>query len=169
MGHRASSLVKEKGVRLLVNRCFGKAELFFPHSHTQTNTTPAPNHASSSWLSSCRLTMCIPTNYPFLKPFSIVKKAITRSRSPIRHSTDITGNDLVRPSCNPPIMVTPSSTIRAADIAMPATSKIIFNVPGPKWTLIAHWIKFAGDQVVVPQEGMVERSQEVLPISTGLH
>ena len=127
------------------------------------------HHTSSSWLSSCRLTMCIPTNYPFLKPFSIVKKAITRSRSPIRHSTDITSNDLVRPSSNPPILVTPCSTIRAADIATPATSKIIFNVSAPKWTLLAHWIKFAGDQVVVPRERMVEHSKQVLPMSTGLH
>ena len=84
-------------------------------------------------------------------------------------STDIASNDLVRPTSDPPILITPSSTIRAADIATPVTSKINFDIPAPKWKLIAHWIKFAGDQVEVPEEGVVERSQQVLPISTGLH
>ena len=35
--------------------------------------------------------------------------------------------------------------------------------------MIAHQIKFAGDQVEVPGEGMVECLQQVLPVSTGLH
>ena len=84
-------------------------------------------------------------------------------------SADIASNDLARPSSDSPILITPSSTIRPADLAMPVTSKILFNLPAPKWTLIAHQNKLAGDQAEVPGEGVVERLQQVLPISTGLH
>ena len=71
-------------------------------------------------------------NFPFLKLLSSLKKAITRSRSLMPQSADIANNDLARPSSDPPILITPSSTIRAADIAMPVNSKILFNVPAPK-------------------------------------
>jgi hypothetical protein len=54
-------------------------------------------------------------------------------------------------------------------MAMPVTSEIVFNLPAPKRTLIVHRIKFAGDQVEVTGQGVVERSQQVLPISGGLH
>ena len=54
-------------------------------------------------------------------------------------------------------------------MAMPVTSKILLDLPTLKWALIAHQIKFAGDPVEVPGEGVVERSQQVLPISTGLN
>ena len=84
-------------------------------------------------------------------------------------SADIASNDLSRPSSDPPNLITPSSTIRAADMAMPVTSKILLDLPTLKWALIAHQIKFAGDPVEVPGEGVVERSQQVLPISTGLN
>jgi hypothetical protein len=84
-------------------------------------------------------------------------------------SADIASNDLARPSSDPPILITPSSTIRAADIAMPVTSKILSNLPAPKGTLITHEIKFVGDYVEVPGEAVVEHLQQVLPISTGLH
>ena len=77
--------------------------------------------------------------------------------------------NIARPSSAPPTLITPSSTICAADIAMPVTSKILYNLPAPKWTLIAHQIKFAGDQVEVTGQGVVECSQQVLCISTGLH
>ena len=35
--------------------------------------------------------------------------------------------------------------------------------------LITHQIKFAGDQVEVPGEGVIEGLQQVLPACTGLH
>ena len=84
-------------------------------------------------------------------------------------SVDIASNDLARYSSDPLILIPPSSTMHAADIAMPVTSKILFNLSAPKRTLITHGIKFAGDQVEVTEEGVVERSQQVLPISTGSH
>ena len=77
--------------------------------------------------------MCIPTNHPILKPFSSLKKAITKSPQ----SADIASDDLARPSSDSPILITPSSVIREADIAMPVTSKIHFNLSAPKWTLSA--------------------------------
>ena len=89
----------------------------------QLHTFPSASISSS--------TMCIPTNHPFLKPFSSLKKAIARSRSPMPQSTDIASNDLARPSSDLPILITPSSTIRAADIAMPVTSKIPSNLHSP--------------------------------------
>ena len=67
------------------------------------------------------------------------------------------------------ILIAPSSTIGAEDIATPATSELHVNLLAPKWTLIAHQIKFAGDLFEAPGEGVVEHSQPVLPISTGLH
>ena len=64
-----------------------------------------------------------------------------------------------------PTLITPSSTIHVADIAMQVTSKILFNLSAPMFT---HQIKFAGDQVEVTGQGVVEHSQQVLCI-TGLH
>ncbi|KIK01063.1 hypothetical protein K443DRAFT_678753 [Laccaria amethystina LaAM-08-1] len=89
--------------------------------------------------------MCLPTNHPFLKPFSSLKKAITRPRSPTPQS-NFTSNDLTCPRSDPPILIAPSSTIRAANIAMRVT----------------------GDRVEVPGEGAVERLQQVLPTPTDL-
>ena len=74
----------------------------------------------------------MPTNHPFLKPFSSLKKAITRLRSRMPQSADIASNDLARPSSDPPILMTPSSTIHAVDIAMAVASKMPFNLPAPK-------------------------------------
>ena len=48
-------------------------------------------------------------------------------------------------------------------------SKIPFNLPAPKGTLITHRIKFVGDQVEVTGQGVVERLQQVSCLSTGLH
>ncbi|KIJ95350.1 hypothetical protein K443DRAFT_683081, partial [Laccaria amethystina LaAM-08-1] len=107
--------------------------------------------------------MCLPTNHPFLKPFSSLKKAITRPRS----SADIASNDLARHRSDPPILMAPSSTIPAVDIAMPVTSQIPSNLPAPTSTSITHQIKFADDQVEVPGEGVIERLQQVLPTPTG--
>ena len=53
-------------------------------------------------------------------------------------SADGSSINIARPSSAPPTSVTPSSTIRAADIAMPVNSKIPFNLPAPKGTLITH-------------------------------
>ena len=165
--HRwAASLPAKEGVFSVGD---GKAELSFTHSHTQNKQFRTPERASFSWLPSSRLTTCIPTNHTFLNPISTLNKAIIRSRSPMSQSVDIASNDLARPSSDPLILITPSSIMRAADIATPVTSKIFFNLLAPKWTLIAHRIKFAGDQVEVPGEGVVEHSQQVLLVSTGLH
>ncbi|KIJ97279.1 hypothetical protein K443DRAFT_681665 [Laccaria amethystina LaAM-08-1] len=87
--------------------------------------------------------MCISTN-AFFKPFSILKEELTRSRSPMPQSADIANNDLARPSSDPLILITPSSTIRAADIAIPVTS----------------------DHLEVPEEGVVDHPQQVLPSSS---
>ena len=76
--------------------------------------------------------------------------------------------NLARLSFALPTLITPSSTIHAADIAMSVTSKILSNLPTRKWTLIAHQIKFAGDLVGVAGEGMVKHLQQVLPIITGM-
>ena len=130
--------------------------------------TATSDNTSSAQLPSCRLTMSIPTNNPLLKPLSSLKKAIARSRSRMPQSADIANNDLAH-SCDLPNLISPSSTIHAADIAMSVTSKKHFNLPAPKWTLIAHQIKFAGDQVEVPGEVVIERLQQVLPTPTGLH
>ena len=107
----------------------------------KTSGLATPNDATCSQLPSCRLMMSIPTNRRFLKPFSYLKRAFTKSRSPMAQSADIASDDLARPSSAPPILITPSSTLGAANIAMPVTSKIHFDLP-PKWTLIAHrnWI-----------------------------
>ncbi|KIK00558.1 hypothetical protein K443DRAFT_7603 [Laccaria amethystina LaAM-08-1] len=85
--------------------------------------------------------MCTLPSDPFVEPFYSLKKAFTRLHSPIPESAAGTSINIARPSSALP---TPSSTIRAADIAMPVTS----------------------DQVEVPGEGLVERLQQVLPIST---
>ena len=85
--------------------------------------------------------------------------------SPIPESTDSTSINIARPSSAPPILI----TIRAADIAMPVGSKIPFNLPAPKGTLVTHRIKFVGDQVEVTGQGVIEHSQQVSCMSTGLH
>ena len=75
----------------------------------------------------------------------------------------------INPSSAPPILITLSSTISAVDIAMAVSSKLHFNLPSPTWALIAHQIKFPGDQVDVSGGGVLDCSQQVLPISSGLH
>ena len=139
MGRRASLLVKEKGVfgvGLVVDWCLGKRSYLFRTAAAPK--TRRPDCTSSFSLSSCRLTISMPNNHPFLKPFSRLKKAITRSRSPMPQSADVTSHDLARPISDPPTLITPSLTIHAADIALPVTSKILFNLPAPKCTLITH-------------------------------
>ena len=143
----------------------GLGGVVFAHSHTQ-NKTPWPRIILSTSISSSR--MCTLPRDPFVEPFYSLKKAFTRLHSPIPASADGSGINIARPSSALPALITPSSTIHA-DIAMPVTSKIFFDFPIPKWTLMAHRIKFAGDQVEVPGEGVVEGLQQVLPISTGLH
>jgi len=61
-----------------------------------------------------------------------------RLLSPIPESADGTIINIAGHSSAPLTLITPSSTIRATDIAMPVTSKILSNLPAPKWTLIAH-------------------------------
>ena len=126
-----------------------------------------PLNLLSTFISSS--TMCTQPSDPFVEPFYSLKKVFTRLLSSIPESADGTSINIARLSSASPTLITPCSTIRATDIAMPVTSKILSNVPAQKWTLIAHQIKFAGDQVQGPGEGVVEHSQQVLPISTGLH
>ena len=148
---------------------FERAELLLAHSHTKTSgfTTPWPRIFLLTSISSS--TMCTQPSDPFVEPFYNLNKAFTRLLSPIPESADESSLNFSHLSSAPSTFTTPSSTILAADIAMPVTSKILSNLPDQNWTSIAHRIKFAGDKVQVPQEGVVERSQEVLPISTGPH
>ena len=83
-------------------------------------------------------------------------------------SADGSGINIARLSSAPPALITPSLMVRAADITMPVASTILSNLSAPKRMLIAHQIKFAGDQVEVLGEGVVEYLRQVLPISTGL-
>jgi len=77
-------------------------------------------------------TMCTPTNDLFLKSFSSLEKGFTRLHSPTPQSGKITSVNLARPSSAPPILITPSSTIPAADMAMPITGKITFCLSSTK-------------------------------------
>ena len=47
-------------------------------------------------------------------------------------SADGSTINIAHPSSAPPTLITPSSTIRAADIAMPTTGKIPSNLPARK-------------------------------------
>ena len=141
----------------------GRAELYLPIA------TPKTSVPTRLFLSTSISSSTMPTNHHFLKPFSSLKKAITRSRSRTPQSADIASNDLARPSSDPPILMTPSSTIHAVDIAMPVASKMPFNLSAPKWISITHQIKFAGDHGQVPGEGVIEWSQQVSPTPNGPH
>ena len=100
----------------------------FAHSHAQTSGLVTPRvFLPTSILSSA---MCLPTNHPFLKPFSSLKKAIIRPRSSMPQSADISSNDLACPRSDLPILISPSSTIHAAD--MPVTSQIHSTLPAPQ-------------------------------------
>ena len=73
--------------------------------------------------------MSTPTNDPFLKSsYSLEEEGLARLPSPIPQSANVTSASLniARPSSAPPILITPSSTIPVADMAMPITGKIIF-------------------------------------------
>jgi hypothetical protein len=122
-------VVLSVGVRNNSKIC-GRAELDF---RTATpKTSGLATHRIFLLTSILSSTMCLPTNHPFLKPFSSLKKAITRPRSPLPQSTDITSKDLARPRSDLPILITPSSTIHAANIAMPVTGQLHSNLPAPK-------------------------------------
>ena len=112
--------------------------------------------------------MCTLPNDPFVEPFYSLKKAFMRLLCPIPEFAGDTSINLARPSSAPPILMTQASTIPTANMAKPVTSKILFSLPAPKRTLIAHQIKSAGDPLEVPGEAEVGRSEQVLPISTGL-
>ena len=79
-------------------------------------------------------TMCTLPNDPFVEPLYSLKKAFTRLLPPTPQSADCANINIARPSSAPPILMTPSSTIRAANIPMPA-SKMLLNLSVPKWTL----------------------------------
>ena len=95
-----------------------------------------------------------------------------RLLSPLPDSVDGTSVNIGRRSA-PPTLITPSS-IREADIAVPVTSRILFNLTAATRTSIAHRSNFAGDQVQVPgevaersQQGAVDFLQRPSPILTG--
>ena len=134
---------------------------------TRFRTTPWPRVFLLTPISSS--TMCTQPSDPFVEPFYSLKKAFTRLLSPIPESADRTSINIDRLISAPPPLIAPSATVHAADISMPVTSKILCHHPAPKWRLIALRIKFVGDQVEVLGGGAVERSQQVLPTSTGLH
>ena len=95
-----------------------------------------------------------------------------RLLTPIPESADSTQSsiNIDRLISAPPPLITPSTTVHAADISMPVTSKILLSSSCPKVKIDRSFrIKFAGDQVEVPGGGVVERLQQVLPISTGLY
>ena len=96
-------------------------QLFVQPSNKYALRLVLPNSILSS-------TMCIPTNHPFLKLFSSLKKAITRSRSPMPQSADTTSNELARPlSSDPPILITPSANIPVVDMVMSIPGTILLN------------------------------------------
>ena len=76
--------------------------------------------------------MCTLPSDPFVEPFYNLKKAFMRLHSPIPESADGASINIARPGSAPPTLITPSSTIRAADIAVPVTSKILYNLPAPR-------------------------------------
>ena len=128
MGRRAS-LVKEKGVFI---KCgVGQWSSTALESGVVFFAQPRPKRLFllTSILSSNNV---YPNKLPFPQTVPSLKTAITRSRSLMAQSADIVSNDLARPSSDLPILITPSSTICAADIAMPVTSKMVFNIPAPK-------------------------------------
>ena len=112
-------------------------------------------------------TMCTLPNDPFVKLFFSLKKAFTRLLSPTPEFAGDTSFNIAHPSSAPPILMTQASTIPTANVAKPVTSKILFSLPGLKWTLIAHQIKSAGNPFEVPGEGEAEHSEQLLPISAG--
>ena len=132
MDRKASLLVEEKGlfsVSLVINRwkrC-GKAELSFSHSHTQISGLAMPQPRIFLLTSISSSTMCTLPSDPFVESFYSLKKTFQRLQS-----TDGTTFNIARPSSAPPILMTPSSTIGAANIAMPVFSKIHFDLPAPK-------------------------------------
>ena len=73
--------------------------------------------------------MCTRPSDTFVEPFYSLKKAFTRLLSPIPESADETSLNFSHLSSAPSTFMTPSSTILAADIAMPVTSKILSNLP----------------------------------------
>ena len=138
MGRRVSLWVKEKGVDMfrvgVVDSCksFGRAELSLRTAPPKTSgvATPQPRIFLSTSISSS--TMCTLPSDPFVEPFYSLKKSFTRLLFPIPESADGSSINIARPSCALPILITPSSTICAVDIAMPVTSKMLFNLPAPK-------------------------------------
>ena len=112
-----------------VRRCKSfqwKSGVVFAHSHAQNKPLP---HLSIFFLTSISSsTTCTHPSDPFVEPFHSLKNAFTGLLSPIPESVDSTSINIARPS-SARLLITPSSTICAADIAMPSTSN---NLPAPK-------------------------------------
>ena len=120
-----SHLAKERGIVVLMSigtariRVCGRAELYFRLK--QAALTLRLHVFLSTSISSS--TVCTLPSDPFVEPFYSLKKAFMRLLSPIPESADGTSINMARPGA-PPTLITPSSTIRAANIAKPVTSKI---------------------------------------------
>ena len=92
------------------------------------------SYSESAVTSISSSTMCTLPSDPFVEPFYSLKKAFRGLLPPTPQSADCANINIARPSSAPPILMTPSSTILAANIAMPA-SKMLLNFSVPKWTL----------------------------------
>ena len=77
-------------------------------------------------------TMCTLPSDPFVEPFYSLKKAFMRLLSPISESADGTSINMAHPGSALPTLITPSSTIRAADTSKSVTSKILSDLPAPR-------------------------------------
>ena len=83
--------------------------------------------------------MCALPSDPFVEPLYSLETGLTRVLSPIPESADAISINIARPNSAPPIL---PSTIHAADIAMPVTSKIllIFLPRSEHWLLIKSYL-----------------------------
>ena len=106
----------------------GERSCLFAQPHLeQAALTLWPHIFLSTSISSS--TMCTLPSDPFVEPFYSLKKAFMRLLS---ESADGTSINMAHPGSALPTLITPSSTIRAADTSKPVTSKILSNLPAPR-------------------------------------
>ena len=78
------------------------------------------------------------TNRPLKKRRGGLRLEFVLSDKYQPESADVSSVDIPPPASAPPTLITPSLTICMADVAMAVTSKILFHLPAPMRTLIAH-------------------------------
>jgi hypothetical protein len=130
MGRRFAGYLswRRRCVSVGVDRC-KSSELFLRTATPKTSGLPRPGPRIFLSTSISSSTMCTLPSNPFVESFYSMKKAFTRILSPMPSFADDISIYTAHPSSAPPALITPSSAIRAADIAMPVTSKILFNLP----------------------------------------